>query len=94
MILMSNSFSVKSNESPNNHYLFTFFFKKIFNFIRSEIFTDETEYPRLFVLNTNPMRLSKIAMKWTRGLNIIATKMNVESIKVTALSYKRFVLFK
>ncbi|OTF75630.1 hypothetical protein BLA29_007529 [Euroglyphus maynei] len=61
-----------------------FFFSK-----KSEIFTDETEYPRLFVLNTNPMRLSKIAMKWTRGLNIIATKMNVESIKVTALSYKR-----
>ena len=59
--------------------------------IRSEVFEDETEYPRLFVLNTDPEQLSKIEIKWTLGLNIIPTKMNIEYIKVTALSFQRFV---
>ncbi|XP_027197651.2 pancreatic triacylglycerol lipase-like [Dermatophagoides pteronyssinus] len=60
-----------------------FFFSK-----KSEVFEDETEYPRLFVLNIDPEQLSKIEIKWTLGLNIIPTKMNIEYIKVTALSFQ------
>lgn len=89
--MLKNLISVKSNELYNisPSYLFFYGFPK---FIRSELFEDETEYPRLFSLDTNPEQLYEMEIKWSRGIDTITTKMNLAYINVTALSFERFVL--
>nr|XP_046918405.1 pancreatic lipase-related protein 2-like isoform X1 [Dermatophagoides farinae] len=60
-----------------------------FNFSeKSELFEDETEYPRLFSLDTNPEQLYEMEIKWSRGIDTITTKMNLAYINVTALSFE------